>query len=223
MPEYLNTKNSEVLFALYNDLIYRDIVIRYGLRNPKTVNELGIFLASNVGKEFSYNGLAKSFELGSSHTVASYLSYFEDAYLFFPIHRFSYSLKQQLKNPKKIYGIDTGLVAHLSMSFSQDRGRLLENLVFVHLKRLGFDIHYFRQNRECDFIVSKNRKIDRAIQVCYDLNGDNFDREISGLTEATKALGLDEGLILTYNQEDELERNETRIILQPVWQWMMGM
>jgi len=100
-PEYLNSKNRDVLLNLYNDLIYRDIVVRHGLRNPKVVKELGVFLATNAGKEFSFSNLAKTFDLGSSNTVASYISYFEDAYLFFTIPRFSYSLKQQAKNLKK--------------------------------------------------------------------------------------------------------------------------
>ena len=222
MPEFLNTKNKEVLFALFNDLIYRDIVVRHGLRNPKIVKELGVFLATNAGKEFTYNSLAKSFELGSSNTVASYISYFEDAYLFFSVPRFSYSLKQQLKNPKKIYGIDTGLITHLSMSFSKDLGRLLENLVFIHLKRLGKEIYYYRQKGECDFIVSKDRKVNMAVQVCYELNSDNHKREVDGLTEALNELGLREGFIFTYNQRDELRMDGKKIFLLPVWEWMMG-
>ncbi len=153
---------------LYIDLIYRDIVVRHGLRNPKKVKELGVFLATNAGKECTFNSLAKTFEMGSSNTVASYISYFEDAYLFFTVPRFSYSLKQQAKNPKKIYCIDTGLIAHLSMSFSKDQGRLLENLVYIHLKRLG----------------------------------------------------LSEGIILTFNQKDELEKDGKIIRVIPVWEWM---
>jgi predicted AAA+ superfamily ATPase len=221
MPEFLNTKNKEVLFALFNDLIYRDIVVRYGLRNPKIVKELGVFLATNAGKEFSYSNLARTFELGSSNTLASYISYFEDAYLFFAVSRFSYSLKQQAKNPKKIYGIDTGLITQLSMSFSKDLGRLLENLVFIHLKRLGKEVYYYRQKGECDFIVSKDRKVDMAVQVCYDLNSDNYNREVNGLTEALDELGLSEGFIFTYNQRDELKRDGKRIFLLPVWEWMI--
>ncbi len=131
MPEYLNTKNRDVLLNLYNDLIYRDIVVRHGLRNPKIVKELGVYLATNIGKEFSFNNLSKAFDLGSSNTLASYISYFEDAYLFFTLPRFSYSLKQQAKNPKKIYGIDTGLTGLLSMSFSKNQGRLLENAILL--------------------------------------------------------------------------------------------
>ena len=220
MPEFLKTKNRDVLWNLYDDLIYRDIVVRHGLRNPKVVKELGLFLATNSGKEFSFNNLAKTFELGSSNTVASYVSYFEDAYLFFTVPRFSFSLKQQAKNPKKIYCIDTGLMANLSMSFSKDKGRLLENLVYIHLRRLGKKVYYYRQKGECDFIVSNNNIVEMALQVCYDLNADNLRREVNGLTEALEELGLSDGYIFTFNQKDELEKDGKKISLLPVWEWM---
>ncbi len=220
MPEFLNTKNRDVLLYLYNDLIYRDIVVRHSLRNPEIVRELGVYLATNIGKEFSFNNLSKAFELGSSNTVASYISYFEDAYLFFTVPRFSYSLKQQAKNPKKIYGIDTGLIGILSMSFSKDQGRLLENLVFIHFKRLGKEIFYYRQKGECDFIVATGKKVEMAVQVCYDLNADNLSREVSGLAEALNELGLSEGFIFTFKQKDELEKDGKTINIVPVWEWM---
>lgn len=177
-------------------------------------------MATNIGKEFSFNNLSKAFELGSSNTVASYISYFEDAYLFFTVPRFSYSLKQQAKNPKKIYGIDTGLIALLSMSFSKDQGRLLENLVFIHFKRLGKEIFYYRQKGECDFIVATGKKVEMAVQVCYDLNADNLHREVNGLAEALNELGLSEGFIFTFKQKDELEKDGKTINVIPVWEWM---
>jgi len=220
MPEYLNTNDKDVLVHLYNDLIYRDIVVRHGLRNPSVVLNLGVYLATNIGKEFSYNNLSKVFDLGSSNTVASYISYFEEAYLFFTIPRFSYSLKQQLKNPKKIYGIDTGLITRLSMSFSKDRGRLLENLVFVHLKRLGKEVSYYHQKGECDFIVSSGNKVESAIQVCFELNADNLTREVNGLVEAVHELDIQEGYIFTFEQLDELIRDGLTIRIIPVWEWM---
>jgi predicted AAA+ superfamily ATPase len=220
MPEFLNSGNKDVLLSLYNDLIYRDIVVRHNLRNPKTVNELGVYLATHVGKEYTYNRLGKAFDLGSNNTVASYISYFEDAYLFFSIPRFSYSLKQQQKNPRKIYGIDTGLIANLSMSFSRDHCSLLENIVFLQLKRLGMDISYFRNHGECDFIASKNRSTEAAFQVCYELNDDNLKREVTGLTEALHELGLKKGFILTYDQKDEIKQDGKKVILLPVWEWL---
>ena len=162
-PEYVTTRKTEVLVQLYNDLVYRDIVVRHGLRNAQVVRNLGIFLASNVGKEFSYHKLTKNFELGSVNTVQAYISYFEDAYLFFTVPRFSFSLKQQAKNLKKIYSIDTGLIRSLSLSFSKDLGRLLENAVFVELRRLGKNIFYFRNNGECDFVVTNGNQVEQLI------------------------------------------------------------
>ena len=221
-PEFLISKKREVLLNLYNDLIYRDIVVRHGLRNPKALQELGVYLASNVGKEFSYNKLSKNFDLGSVNSVRSYISYFEDAFLFYTVPRFSFSLKQQAVNPKKVYAVDTGLISILSLSFSKDRGRLLENKVFIHLKRLEKEIYYFRKNGECDFIVSQNRRVEMIAQVCYELNNDNLSREINGLTEAMDELKFEEGYIFTFNQEDHIEKNGKTILVVPVWKLMSG-
>lgn len=220
-PEYLTSRKRDVLLNLYNDLIYRDIVVRHGLRNPKALQELGVYLASNVGKEFSFNKLVKNFDLGSVNSVKSYISYFEDAFLFFTVPRFSYSVKQQALNPKKVYGIDTGLITSLSMSFSKDKGRLLENNVFIHLKRLGKEIYYFRQNGECDFVVAKNNQIEFVAQVCLELNSDNLTRELNGLLEAMNELKLEAGTVLTLNQEDQLQRDGKTIHVIPVWKWML--
>ncbi len=91
-----------------------------------------------------------------------------------------------------------------------------------HLKRLGTEIYYYRQKGECDFIVSKNNKIEMAVQVCYDLNTDNLNREVNGLVEALNELGLTEGFIFTFNQKDELEKDGKTISVIPVWEWMDG-
>ena len=220
-PEYLSSGNQNILIQLFDDLIYRDIIVRHGIRNAKVVRELGVYLATNIGKEFSYNKLTKTFDLGSANTVLSYISHFEDAYLFFTVPRFSYSLKQQAKNQKKIYGIDSGLISKLSISFSKDKGRLLENIVFIELKRRAKNISYYRNKGECDFVVSKNRQIENLIQVCYELNQDNMKREINGLMEAIDELKLNSGLILTMNQDDQIVQGNKSIIVKPVWKWML--
>ncbi len=220
-PEYLNSNNKSVLLQLFDDLIYRDIVVRHGLRNAKVVRELGVYLATNIGKEFSYNKLAKTFELGSVNTMLSYISYFEDAYLFFTVPRFSYSLKQQAKNQKKIYCIDSGLIGNISLSFSKNKGRLLENMVFIELQRRAKNVFYYRNKGECDFVVLKNQHIENLIQVCYELNYDNLQRELNGLKEAMDELKLNTGLILTMNQHDKISQGDKNIIVKPVWVWML--
>lgn len=220
-PEYLKNQRGDLLQELFNDIVARDIVNRHKIREIKTIKEMGIFLLTNIGKEFSYNGLKKIFNLGSTNTVISFISFFEDSYLLFTLPRFNYSLKKQLVNPKKIYSIDNGLSIANSVSFSSDKERLLENVVFQQLRRKFKNIFYFKENGECDFVIKEKGKIILAIQVCYELNEDNKNREINGLIDAINKFKLKQGLILTYKQEDSLRIGEKQIVLKPVWKWLL--
>jgi len=106
------------------------------------------------------------------------------------------------------------------LSFSKDKGRMLENLVFIELKRQQKEICYFKNRGGCDFVVAKNTEIESIIQVCYELNADNMDRAINGLKEAMLELGLIDGLILTLDQEGEIQDTSINMKLMPVWKWM---
>ena len=220
-PEYLKYKKNELLRELLNDIIARDIVVRHKLRNEKIIKEIAVFLLTNTGKEFSYNSLAKLFNLGSVNSAILYASYFEDSYLLFTVPKFDYSMKKQLVNPKKIYSIDNGLSKVNSASFSADKGRMLENTVFVHLKQKYHDIFYFKEKNECDFLVKEKEKITKAIQVCFELSEDNKDREIQGILEALKKFKLKQGIILTYNQEDTIKTQNKKILIKPAWKWLL--
>ncbi len=121
----------------------------------------------------------------------------------------------------KLYCIDNGLLKLNSFSFSNNKGRYLENLVFMQLKRKFQEIYYHRINKECDFVIKRGNIIVKAIQVCYNLNEDNETREYEGLFEAMEEYKLKEGLLLTYNQEDKLEYNGKNIIIKPVWKWLL--
>lgn len=220
-PEYLKYKNQEILRELFTDVIQRDIVARYKIRESKALNEMALYLLTNVGKEFSFNTLKSAFALGSVNTVSAFVSYLEDSYLIFTVPKFDYSLKKQIINPKKIYAIDNGLCVANSVSFSEDKGRMLENLAYLVLRRTNKQIFYFKSgnNHECDFLLKDGAKIKAAIQVCYELNEDNKGRELGGLAEALDQFGLKEGIILTFNQEDELTQNGKKIIVLPLWKW----
>ncbi|MFH1238054.1 MAG: ATP-binding protein [archaeon] len=220
-PEYLIFEKIELLQELVNDIIMRDIAARHNIKNIKTLKEMAIFLISNSCKEFSYNSLRKILNLGSTNSVISYMSYFKDSYLLFSVPKFDYSLKKQLVNPKKVYIIDNGIIKANSRSFSPDKGKLLENLVFISLKKINNqEIFYFQNKYECDFVVRRKNKINQAIQVCYYLNDENQDREINGLLEAMGEFNLGEGIILTFNQEDEFDFGSKKIIIKPTWKWM---
>src|SRR4030065_1618658 len=221
MPEHIKLQNDMILQELFNDIIARDITVRYNLRNPKFVKELALYLLSNIGKEFSFQKLRKMYDLGSVNTVIALIGYYEDSYLLFTVPQFDFSLRSRLVNAKKVYAIDTGLVRANSASFSQDKGRMLENVVFIHLKRQGREVFYFKKDNECDFISRDAGKKLELYQVCFELNEDNKDREINGMLSAMDYTRSKNGTILTLNQTDELDFDNKKINVKPVWQWLM--
>ncbi|HPM91283.1 MAG TPA: ATP-binding protein [Bacteroidales bacterium] len=220
-PEYIKHSNPEILQQLLRDILNRDIIVRHGLKNSTLVGKLATFLMTNAGKKFSYNSLMKTFETGSANTIIDYVSYFEDSYLLLTIPSFSYSIKDQIRNPKKIYSIDHGMARVNSLSFSKDEGRILENMVFLHLRRKWKKIYYYSVKSECDFVVFDRDKVEMVVQVCYELSDDNMAREISGLKEAMDFFQLKTGFLISYNQEDVIEDGERKIIVMPAWKWMM--
>jgi Predicted ATPase (AAA+ superfamily) len=219
-PDFIKYGRPEILRELFTDILQRGIISRHKIRETKALHELALYLLSNVGKEFSYNSLKKMFQFGSVNTPISFVSYLEDSYLLFTIPKFDYSLKKQMINEKKVYSIDNGLSNANSVSFSSNKGRMLENFVFITLRRSHKNIYYFRENGECDFLIKEDSRIIIAIQVAYELNEDNKKREIEGLLEAMRKFELREGFILTYNQEDEIDIEDKRIIIKPVWRWI---
>lgn len=220
-PEFLKKNNSAILHELLSDIVMKDIAVRFNIKNTEILKKIAVFLISNVGTEFSYNSIKKMFDIKSVQSVIDYVSFFEDAYLIFSIPRFSYSFKQQQVNPKKVYSIDNGFSNSNSASFSKDNGKMLENLVFLALRRKHKNIFYFQDKSECDFVIKEKEKITQAIQVCYDLNEENKDREINGMLEALKEFKLSKGLILTFKQDDEFKVEGKTIKVLPVWKWLL--
>lgn len=220
-PEFVKKENAEILHELLSDVVVKDIAVRFGIKNVSMLNKLAIYLISHVGKEFSYNAIKEMFKIKAIQSVIDYISYCEDAYLIFVVPRFSFSYKKQQINPKKVYSIDNGFSSNNSASFSKDKGKMLENVVFLALRRKYKYIFYYKEESECDFIVKQREKITTAIQACYNLNEENKDREINGMLAAMKAFGLKEGLILTYDQDDELRDKDRKIVVRPVWKWLM--
>ena len=215
-PEYLRTGMEEVLQNLLLDIIARDIVLQHNIKNPGIITEIAVYLLGNISKEFTLSKLRKTFtSIGSVTTIASYVEFLEDSYIIFTLPRFSYSQKSRQINPKKTYAIDNGLIRANSIGFSGDYGRLLENYVFIELKKKYREFFYFRNKGECDFLIKEKTKITKAIQVCYEVNNRNKEREINGLLEAMEMTGLDEGFILTFNQEDEIIVNGRKISIVP--------
>lgn len=220
-PDYLKFNNDLILQDLLIDILNRDIIARYNLRSSKVLKSLANYLISNPAKEFSNNNLKRMLEVSSVNSIISFINYLEDSYLIFTINKFDYSLKKQLVNPKKVYIIDNGLINANSSSISIDKGKLLENLVFLNLRRKGNEIYYYQDKKECDFVIKKGKDIVEAFQVCYELNNDNKKRELEGILEALNKFNLKEGVILTFNQEDEYKIEGKKIKVLPVWKWSL--
>lgn len=221
MPEYLRNQDSEYIKTLYDNIIYRDIIARYSIRRQRLVRELVGILASSISLPFTYNSLKNSLGLKNAITVKEYITYLSGAYLFFELLRFDYSVKKQLNSPRKCYIVDTAFSILGGFSLSPNKGRLLENIVYIELRRRGNEVFYYSGTRECDFILKDGRKISGAIQVCHELNDENIGRETEGLLEAMAALDLQEGIILTSDQQELRKYGKATIIVKPVWKWLL--
>lgn len=220
-PEYLITQNADYLRILYDNILYRDIMARYGLTNEKTLKELVYLVAGNVSKEISFNSIKKSLQIGSSTTIKEYFNYFENSFLMFLVNKFDYSLKKQIYLNKKVYLIDTGLAVNLGFRISKDIGRILENLVFIELKKRKKEIYYYSDKKECDFIIKEGTKITEVIQVCHEFSEENKEREIAGLLEAMNKFRLKQGMILTNEQTEEISIGSKKITVKPVFRWLL--
>ena len=221
-PEYVKQGIDEILNNVFGDILIRDIAVRYGIRDVKTLQRLALYLISNVGSLITANRLKTLFEVGSTNTITEYLSYLEDSYMFHLIPKFSYSLRKQMVNPRKVYAIDTGMISVNSGSFTDDDGRKLENLVYLHLRRKYSEIYYFSEKGECDFVTFANNVAMEAVQVCFDLNADNVDRELNGAMEALRTLNLKKGKIITVNQQDRFEKDGFVIEAIPCYEFLLS-
>lgn len=221
MPEYLKNKDIEYIRTVYENIIYKDVIARYSIKKQKIVRELVNILLANISSLFTYNSIKKPLGLSNSITVKEYISYLCNSYLFFELQKFDFSMKRQLTAPKKSYVIDNAFSRIMGFNFSENKGRLLENMVFIELKRRGKEIYYYSNNSECDFVIKTLNKISSAIQVCYSLTKENREREISSLLEAMQKFKLKVGYILTYEQEEEIRKDKKTIKVLPVLKWLL--
>lgn len=220
LPQYLQSDNRDVLADLVNDIVYRDVAVRYNIRDEHSLKSLLAYLMGNVGNLVSATKVKQMLGMKSTSTVSDYFSYLEQTYLIGFVPKFSYSYKAQLLNPKKVYCVDNGIVSVASPSFTRDEGRRLENMVFAELRRRYSEIFYYNENRkECDFIVVRDAVPRLAVQVCYDLTAENRRREVDGLLDALAFFRMNEGVILTYNQRDKFLIGDKTIEVLPAFEY----
>jgi len=220
-PEVVLQNFRPLLQEYLKNIIYRDIVLRYKIKYEASLREIVSYVISNIGMSASLENIAKMTKMKNLMTVKNYLSYLENSFLFYRIPKYSHSVKNQIYNPDKFYCVDTGFYNEIAFTNSANRGRILENLVYMELKRRNKEIFYYQGKRECDFLVKEKTKITAAIQVTAFLNDNDREREVGGLLEAMGEYGIKQGLILTENENTLIEQGGKIIQIKPIWQWCL--
>ena len=228
-PEVVLSDNkSEILINYFSDILNKDIVEKYRIKEIAKLKSIARFYLSNIGSHVSFNGVGKWLEENVS-TVSRFSYYFEEVYLLYFLKRFSFKVKEQEKSQRKVYAFDIGLANALGFEFSTGKGKIYENLVLLSLlrrKSSNLDIEFFywqdiNQN-EVDFIIKEKRKIVQLIQVCYDIeNSKTKERELKALQKASKELKCNNLLVITDDKEGEEKIKNKKIKYVPLWKWLL--
>ncbi len=219
-PEYLKSGDPEQLTSLFSDILIRDIVARYGIKDIVSLHRLANHLMANTGNRITATRLKQPLSIGATSTILTWFSHLEMSYLLSFVPMFSYSSKAQMINPRKVYSIDTGLLNALSVSKTEDLGRKLENLVYLFLRMKYREIYYFDDKGECDFVVFKHGQPMGLFQVCYSLNADNLSREVAGVLTAMKFFNIPTATIVTFSDKDVINEGSYKISVVPAFEFL---
>jgi len=225
----LSDKKREILLNYFEDLLTKNLLKRFRVRKPHVMKPLIKYYLSSAGNLSTFMS-AERFLHASSDTIEKFAGYFEDVYLIFFLKRFSFKIKEQEKSPRKVYAIDTGLCNAVGFRFSENIGRLAENIVFITLKRKQamnpqVELFYWKDvhHREVDFVVKDSLKVTRLIQVCWNIREEKTkNREFRSLAKAMKELNISTAAIITEETEGEENLNGNTVRLIPLWKWLLA-
>lgn len=189
----------KLLQEYYNTIVERDIIFRHKLRNEREVKELLLYLFANIGNLFSTYTLEKSLGIPAEN-IRRYLGFFQEAFLLNPVDFFSYKITQQIRQPKKIYCADTGLVNAVGFRFSENRGRLLENLIYNYLHQEKKQIFYWKNAKtELDLVTRRGYKTEEIYNVSWETEDEKtLEREEMSLREGKKILSVKKTFLITF-------------------------
>lgn len=216
----LSGEKREILTNYFDDVISRDIIERYAIRKPDKLKSLARYYLTSISSPISFNRVKKFLGI-SLDSVERFSTYLSEPYLVFFAKKFSYSLKEQEVNPRKVYTIDTGLRNTISLRFSEDIGRLYENVVFLNLVMDGKEVFYWKNKTECDFLIRTARGPEDAIQVCHMLTEEIKERELKGLLEAMEQFKIKSGLVITEDYEGQEKHKGKTVRFIPLWKWLL--
>ena len=212
----------------YKAILHRDIIERFNAIHPQAVIQAGYRLISSSASLYSVNRITeylKSFGYKVSKAfVSSCINWFQDAYFLFSLKIFSPSISKQNANVKKIYSIDHSMTTSIAPGILADKGHLLENIIFIHLRRQTEKLYYYRtkRGREIDFIWLDEHRNKHLVQVCFSLNDPlTKKREILSLIHAMEELNLQKSTIITMEEEGVLEEGKKRLEIIPAWKYLL--
>ena len=222
-PEMIKYDDDEFLMRVYEDILYKDLIVRYKIKNIKQFKNLSQYLFANFTNGISYNSLKSALNIKSATTVQEYISFLEESYLIFELYKYDYSLKKQFISNKKVFVIDNGIRNKVALMFSADKGKFLENLVFIELKRRKKKFYFYKtkKNLEIDFLYHENKEF-HLLQISYGLDDlRTRDREIRAIVDAARELSYTKNLLLTYEEEATIIEKGVEITILPVWKWLL--
>jgi predicted AAA+ superfamily ATPase len=228
-PEIVNYDQAVYMKALqeYIDLLmYRDVIEHHGISNTFLLKRLIKFCYANISTLVSFNKLYNAFKSEglniSRNTVYEYVSHLEDAYALFTVPIYAKSMREQWRNPRKIYSVDVGFKTAMDYPFSIDRGRIFENIVFLELRRKAEQIYYFKGKHEVDFYYTLSGK-EHLLNVSYEIESPaTREREIRGLDEAMQRFSLKNGTIVTSEHKEEIKTEAGKLYVIPLWEWLLA-
>jgi len=212
---------------LFGDMIARDVAARHKA-DHNIAKRIAYYMVSNSSRTLTHRSISNACGV-AQETVSKYLAYLEEAGMVHPLRMFSFKLKEQMREINKYYVIDTGLANAVSFKFSDDTGRMFENLVFLELlgryqDRAEFELFYYteKDGKEVDFIIKEKERVTGLVQACWDMTDEKTrKREVSAALRAMEDLDVPSSLIITENHEGVETLEGKTITYLPVWKWML--
>lgn len=216
------------LDVLFDAVLFKDVVKRHRVRFSEQIDNLGSYLINNVSGQYGAKKLSNVLGFKSQITLENYLGYLTEAYLIFPLRRYSPKAGMRLRSSKKTYVVDNGFVTAKAVQHAPNTGKLMENLVFTELVKKGNqpgrELFYYktRNDREIDFVLKNGYQVVELMQACYDLTAPDVEqREVKALVEAGKELDVKRLTVLTWNERRVVEKDDMTIHLKPLWEWLL--
>lgn len=212
-PEYVLEKDPLYFSDLVNNILYKDIVSLYQIRNPNLLKDLFLLISDRVGHHTTYNKLAAILSL-KNDTVKEYLFYLKNTFLISELPRYSKNRGQIIYGPKKFYLNDNGMLFHLlgKMSYSAAFEQTLFHYLRLTYKKIGF---YYENNKEADFIVEKNGKLE-LWEAKFEINK-NFIEEKKFYLEIAKKNKISKIVFITFSKKGKETNDNIQIEFIPLW------